>query len=192
MHKNKSDPQKRLFISLDVAEDVRRYLYEIAVKLNREENDIKRISFSNIHITLKFLGNVNIGKIDKIISAIRKTADNFEHFYYRLDDRLDAFPGLLNARVIFVPLKEGNENVIKVYNDLENNLSKIKIRKEKRNFIPHITIARIKNRKNIEKIVKGLRVHKPGRIHCNKIILFESILKTTGAEYNIIKGCQLK
>ena len=192
MYKNKSDLQKRLFIALDIAEGVRRYLYEIAVKLNKEENDIRKISFSNIHITLKFLGSVNINKIDKIISAVKKTADNFEHFYYRLADRLDAFPGLLNAKVIFVPLKEGNENVIKVYNDLENNLSKIKIRKEKRNFIPHITIARIKNRKNIEKIVKGLRVYKPDRIHCNKIILFESILKTTGAEYNIIKRCQLK
>lgn len=192
MYKNKSDMQKRLFIALDIAEGVRRYLYEIAVKLNKEENDIRKISFSNIHITLKFLGSVNINKIDKIISAVKKTADNFEHFYYRLADRLDAFPGLLNAKVIFVPLKEGNENVIKVYNDLENSLSKIKIRKEKRNFIPHITIARIKNRINIEKIVNGLRVYKQGRINCNKIVLFESILKPTGAEYNIVKGCQLK
>ncbi len=192
MYKNKSDLQKRLFIALDTAEGVRRHLYEIAVKLNKEENDIRKISFSNIHITLKFLGSVNINKIDKIISAVKKTADNFEHFYYRLADRLDAFPGLLNAKVIFVPLKEGNENVIKVYNDLENNLSKIKIRKEKRNFIPHITIARIKNRINIEKIVNGLRVCKPGRINCNRIVLFESILKPTGAEYNIVKGCQLK
>ena len=75
MYKNKSDLQKRLFIALDTAEGVRRYLYEIAVKLNKEENDIRKISFSNIHITLKFLGSVNTGKIDKKISAVKKTAD---------------------------------------------------------------------------------------------------------------------
>ena len=72
MYKNKSDLQKRLFIALDTEEGVRTYLYEIAVKLNKEENDIRKISFSNIHITLKFLGNVNINKIDKIISAVKK------------------------------------------------------------------------------------------------------------------------
>jgi 2'-5' RNA ligase len=75
---------------------------------------------------------------------------------------------------------------------LEDNLSRIKIRKEKRNFSPHITIARIKDKKNIEKLINNHKMNPTNLLDCPGITLFESRLKPHGAEYIILGSYSLK
>ena len=106
---------------------------------------------SNIHVTLRFLGNIN--KIGKIEDAVKITAGSFKRFRYRITGRVNAFPNLRSARVVFLEIGDGDLQISEIYNLLENNLSKIKIRKEGRKFISHITIARIRGKKNTEESV---------------------------------------
>lgn len=179
--------QKRLFIAIDIPEYVKKYIYKITSNLFKGDKDIKIVSYSNIHITLKFLGNTNLSKIEKIKQAVKKTADSFKNFSYEIKENLGAFPTPENARVVFVEVGNGAGNISNVYNKLEDNLSKIKIRKEKRKFIPHLTVARIKGRKNVGDIIKKAKINHPiSQMNCSKITLFESKLKPEGAEYIII------
>jgi len=185
-------PEKRLFIAIDIPGHIKDNVYDYTKKLFKENDYIKLVSAPNIHITLKFLGNVNIYKIEKIKKAIKETADKFNSFKYEINGKINAFPGPGNARVIFLEIGNGGEKISGIYNELEDNLERIKIRKEKREFSPHITIARIKDKKNIEHLIKEYKLNKIEGLDCSNIALFESQLKPYGAEYSIIGEFGLK
>jgi 2'-5' RNA ligase len=184
--------QKRLFIAIDLPHDVKKYLYDVALNLNNRDKDIRAIPPGSIHITLKFLGDTNISKIDKIAEAMKNAAGDFQRFSYEIGKSLEAFPAAESARIVFVPVLEGSDKIAGIYKNLENNLSRIKIPKENRKFISHITIARIRNKKNISEILKDIELDYKNQHKCTKITLFESRLKPDGAEYIITCEAGLK
>ena len=189
---NKNEFKKRLFVAVDIPEVVKDNIYNLATEMLPEDRYIRIVPAPNIHITLKFLGGININKTGKIEEAIRITADLFEKFKYEISGRINAFPDTGNARVVFLEVDKGGEQICKIYNELENNLSKIKIEREKRKFSPHITIARLKNRKNIKELIAGQKKFLNITLNCIEITLFESRLKPDGAEYIIINKFNLK
>jgi len=184
--------QKRLFIAIDLPHDVKIYLHNIALNLNNRDRDIRAIPPENIHITLKFLGDTNISKIEKIMEAIKNASGDFQSFSYKIGKSLGAFPVAESARIVFAPVVEGSDKIVEIYKNLENNLSKIKIPKENRKFISHITIARIRNKKNISEILKNIELDYKNQHKCTKITLFESRLKPDGAEYIVACEAGLK
>ena len=188
----KESEKKRLFIAVELPEDVRSRLFKITSSLKREDLEIRPVPSKNIHLTLKFLGDVNIERIHKISRALEITSSSKKPFSYILDSRLDAFPNIHNARVVFVPVGSGSGQIEEFYESLEDNLSKIKIRKESRKFISHITVARVKVKKDIAHLLKRLRPATYGECDFKKITLFESILKPSGAEYIILDEYELK
>jgi len=192
MVKKEDNLHKRLFVAIDIPEHIKKYLYETTDSLFSKDKEIRKIPYSNVHITLKFLGNVNLNKIEKIKNATKETANNFCCFDYKIVSDLGAFPSFRSARIIFAEIKNGSDKIIEIYDKLEDNFSKIKIRKEKRKFIPHITIARIKRSKNIENLVENIKLDLADTIKCCKLALFESRLKPSGAEYIIIEEFSLK
>ena len=189
---DKKNFERRLFIAIDIPEFIKDNIYNFTVALLKEERQIKVVSAPNIHITLKFLGNINTGKINKIEKAIKETADTFRRFKYEINGKINAFPSPNNARVVFLEIGNGGRQISEIYNELENNLSMVKIRKEKRKFFPHITIARIKNKKNIEQLVNNYEMDSVDWLDCLEITLFESRLKPKGAEYTILNKFSLK
>ena len=189
---DKNNFEKRLFIAIDIPEFIKDNIYNFTVALLKEEKQIKVVSAPNIHITLKFLGNINTGKVSKIEKAIKETADTFRRFKYEINGKINAFPGPNNARVVFLEIGNGGRQISEIYNELENNLSMVKIRKEKRKFFPHITIARIKNKKNIEQLVNNHEMDSVDCLDCLEVTLFESQLKPKGAEYAILNKFSLK
>jgi 2'-5' RNA ligase len=183
---------KRLFIAVDIPESVKNDIYSFAADLFERDKGIRMVPASNIHVTLKFLGNININKIEKIENAVKITADSFSKFRYRITGSVNAFPNLKSARVVFMEIGEGGNRISEIYDLLENNLTKIKIRKEGRKFSPHITIARIRDKKNIEKLAGSHPEGPSGWMDCHEITLFESQLKPYGAEYSIVGRFSLK
>ncbi len=190
--KEEHNLSKRLFIALDIPGDIKSDIHSFTGNLLEKERGIKIVPASNIHVTLKFLGNININKIKKIENAIKITADSLEKFRYRISGKVGAFPNLAKARVVFMEIDDGSMRISEVYNLLENNLSKIKIRKEGKKFIPHVTVARIKGKKNLEKPDGSLRAGPDAWIDCHDILLFESRLRPSGAEYEVIGRFGLK
>lgn len=188
-----SESEKRLFIAIDIPGYIKDNVCGYTKTLLKKENGhIKLVSAPNIHITLKFLGNINIDKIEKIKEAIKETADKFNRFEYEIKGKINAFPSPSNARVIFLEIGSGGEEISEIYRQLEDNLERIKIRREKREFSPHITIARLKDKKNMEHLIKEYRLNKIKGLGCSNITLFESQLKPYGAEYSVLGEFDLK
>jgi len=192
LESTKDKLRKRLFIAIDIPEVVKENIYNFSRSLLGEDRGIKIVPASNIHITLKFLGDIDISKINKIEEAIKKTANLFKKFKYEISGKINAFPNTDNARVIFLEVGMGGDQIYRIYNELENNLGRIKIKREKRKFSSHITIARLRNRKNIKQLIEKCKLDVDIILDCSEIVLFESNLKPDGAEYIILNNFSLK
>ncbi len=193
---NKTSLFKRLFIAVPVPRNYREFLYKKIIPLSKHmqaaDSKVKIIPAENLHITLKFLGNISIDKISKIKKAACLTSKNFKKFYYTCGNFPDAFPSLKAARVVFVEVAQESECLEKLFTLLEDNLSKIKVRKEKRKFVSHITVARLKNIQDITRKAAAINIKYCQPLLCSHIALYESILKPAGAEYNIIEEFELQ
>ncbi len=192
MLKKEKGNQKRLFIAIELPLKIRQYFYNIITIMSNKNHGIRAIVPDNIHLTLKFLGNTNISKISKISLAINTVSEDFLKFSFNTGGRIEAFPRLKSARIIFVPVEEGSEKIIQFYDKLEDSLSKIKIRKEPRKFIPHLTVARIKNMIDLREKIENIDMAPQKNIECTHLTLFESVLKRSGSEYKVVEEFKLK
>lgn len=192
MKEDKKNLEKRLFIAIDIPENIKNKIYNFTADLFCKDRGIRVVPASNIHVTLRFLGSTDINKIQKIENAVKITADSLKKFKYRVTGRVGAFPSLGRARVVFMEIDDGGTQISEIYNLLNNNLSKIKIRKESRKFVPHITIARIRDRRSIENFTDSNSGGPEGWLDCSDVTLFESKLRPQGAEYCVIGRFGLK
>ncbi len=184
--------KKRLFIGYDLPYDIKSYLFKITSGLKERDVDIRPVHAENIHLTLKFLGDIHVERIKKVSKALELTALSRHGFNFSLDCRLEAFPYIYRASIIYVPVKTGNDLIQDFFTSLEDNLSKIKIRKEKRRFISHITVARVKRKKDVSRLLEDIMFEKIQESRFDRVTLFESVLKSSGAEYTILDEYELK
>jgi 2'-5' RNA ligase len=186
---------KRLFIAITLPEDFRFLLFETIKDLARQDLAIRPVAPGCIHLTLKFLGSTDILMLREIMAAISDTAEAFGSFSFTPGTAIGSFPGIISsARILFAPVEDTAGQITNVFIALENNLAKIKIKKEERKFAPHITIARIRENLNIgtADLIKKISFNFKGSIFCSKITLFESRLKPSGADYIILEEFALK
>ncbi|MEA2016719.1 MAG: 2'-5' RNA ligase family protein, partial [Actinomycetota bacterium] len=99
---NNNKSVKRLFLAVDIPEFIKNEIYEFTSGLFNRDKNIRVLHALNIHITLKFLGNVDISRIGKIEEASMLAAGKLDKFEYKLGGNIGAFPSSSKAGVIFV------------------------------------------------------------------------------------------
>ncbi len=179
----------RAFLAAPISEDVRSYLEKIISEMKGETHDWKWVNPKNLHITLKFLGYCDNKQILDIQRTISKCIKNIQSFSYVLSG-LGAFPNERSARVLWAGIKDEEKNFNKIYKLLERNLAKRGFEKERRDYSPHITIARSKKRQNINNLFLELNLEKFGNLPVqlnDRITLYKSVLSPQGPSYYKLK-----
>ena len=179
----------RSFIAINIPAKIRNRLERIQHDLEKSNTDLQLVKLGNIHITLKFLGDVPVENIEVIRDAIRKSILQVEAFPISFS-KIGVFPNLQYPRVIWIGIEKGAKEISLLNTKIENSLSKFSLHQENRKFQPHLTIARVrsdKNHKRLTSILEELEDIKAGEMLAKEICLMESILKPQGAQYNILK-----
>lgn len=140
----------RLFIAVDLSEELREKIAPI-LKTISGLNGVKAVEKENLHITLKFLGEVNEARVPAISEALKKVA--FEPFKIYLKG-FGFFPNERYARVAWIGIREGEEELRKLAEGVNSALKKVGFKPE--SFTAHVTIARVKKPEG-RKIVEVLR-----------------------------------
>lgn len=182
-----SADQIRSFISIDLEDG--RILSEVdsvVSTLLSLGGDLKAVERDNIHLTLKFLGNMDLAKIADLKSALAKV--NFSPFQLEIKGA-GAFPSLGRMNVIWVGLGEGWTKVQQVFEQTEALLSALDFKRESRGFSPHITIARVRSgrrRDEIADFLRRLEEKSFGTFTAERVRLKQSVLSSSGPKYSIL------
>lgn len=190
----------RLFIAIDLPQEIKDFLAGLQTRLKKSGADIKWVSPKNIHLTLKFLGEIDdTHLVDKINSVLENIASNKPPFRISFNS-IGAFPSLKSARIIWVGVNKGQDTIKEISEDFENKLQDLGIAKEDRPFSSHITIGRTRSSLNREKLIKGIDElsteifdkKNPVEFTVTAITLFKSTLTAKGPIYEVVKDAKFK
>ena len=157
-------------------------------------NGVRPVKSNQLHLTLKFLGEVTdaqLGAIKQVIQTIE-----FPSFDISLEG-MGCFPNLNYIRVAWIGMKEGSENLKQLAELVEGKLNPIGFPREKRRFSPHLTLARIKKLRNSDKKQLTTIIQNSKTIHIgvqliDELILKKSTLTPKGAIYENLLVVPLK
>jgi 2'-5' RNA ligase len=136
-----------MFIAALIPQDIRAKLTNYINTLKHNIDGVKWEESEKLHVTLKFLGDVDESKVYEISNMLDKLVHSYSPFKLEFSD-FGGFPDLKHPGVLYVGLSRNSE-LSKFHSELDQYLSKIGFEKESRRFIPHITLARVKKRIHI-------------------------------------------
>lgn len=177
-------------MALEISDEVRSNIMKLEDEIANAGADVKLVDKENLHITLKFLGEIDLGMITKVMESLRTVkADAFTLEV----EGAGAFPGARMPRILWVGVGGGRENVINVAQQLESALAAIGFPKD-REFMPHITVGRVKSIRNnstLTGIVQGNKETRFGSSRVTRIVLKKSVLMPSGPIYSEIGDAKL-
>lgn len=182
----------RVFIAIDIPSYVRKRVGNIINEIKGKNVDIKLVKEENLHITLKFLGEIDNETVENVNEVIKTITSSFEKFNIKIKGL--GFFGTPNfIRVVWLDLDSGKETIVNMIEMLNKYLKYIKA--DNYPPSPHITIGRVrsnKNRKFLLKIIEKYKNVEIGKFLVEKIALKRSILTKNGPIYTTLKTFHLK
>ncbi len=180
----------RAFISADLPELVA--LRAFAEELRRTGASLKVVDVSQVHLTLKFLGETEAALVPRIVDAMRASVAGIRRFTVRLAGT-GAFPNLRRMNVVWVGM-EGAEPLAQIAARLEESLEPLGYPREGRAFSPHVTIARVKGPGGLEDARRVLEARARdafGEASVDGIRLKKSVLTPQGPVYSTVEDVPL-
>ena len=152
----------RTFIAVEIDSQTGQKISELVSILKKSNADIKWITDGQMHLTLKFLGNIDKDKVRGISEAISNISDNFNSFKIAFS-KIGAFPSLNHPAVIWLGIDKGAESLKTLNEKIETALEKLGFERESHEFKPHLTLGRVRSDKNMPNITKLLKEMEPTR-----------------------------
>ncbi|MFH1424564.1 MAG: RNA 2',3'-cyclic phosphodiesterase [archaeon] len=144
----------RAFIAVEIGEDQRAKLGKLIGTLKKIGADVKFVEPENLHLTLKFLGEVDENALETARKGCEKAVEKFAGFKMSLKG-VGAFPNWDYAKVLWAGVEQGAEELIELQEEIDAQVNVGKIGAMK--FSPHVTIGRVKSIGEMEKLLSALR-----------------------------------
>ncbi len=184
---------KRIFVALKIHPSEKFLTIYDELKSACRNDKIKWVEPYNIHMTLKFLGETEEDKIGSIRNVLSGISFRNQSFELKLKD-VGIFGSSYKPRVIWFGIEE-NESLINLANDVLDQMHDLGFEKDRQNFVPHLTIGRIKfidNKRTFQEVINKYRSIKIQEQKVDQFYLIESILRQQGPEYKILESFLLK
>jgi RNA 2',3'-cyclic 3'-phosphodiesterase len=143
---------------------------------------------ANVHLTLKFLGDVPREDLAGVAEALGSLRGRHEPFEAGISG-FGAFPSLTKARVLWAGVGEGAEGLRALARDVEESLEPLGFEREDRAYVPHLTLGRARGRP-VKLEVPQAPPPVPG-FHVREVQLVESVLGAAGARYSVVAAYPL-
>lgn len=145
---------------------------------------VKMVEPGNLHITIRFIGEVSRASAQEIIERVMKPL-SFEEFPISFKG-VGAFPSILKPRVVWIGVSEGVERLRAIRGAVERSLRSLGYPPEGRDFHPHLTLARVKGSRNLQALAKLIAQYEAedfGSLTVREVKLKKSTLTPKGPIY---------
>ncbi|HRZ86846.1 MAG TPA: RNA 2',3'-cyclic phosphodiesterase [bacterium] len=178
----------RAFIAVKLDPQLQKALGELQRQLKRGGAGMKWVEPENIHLTIKFLGDVPADRIDEVKTAVAGVAARSGGIDMSFAN-IGVFPDLRRPRVVWAGVEQGKEELGRLAEDIEAACGALGFAKEERPFVSHVTIARVKELGSPQRFLESLRPHQGkefGRMRATRLSLIKSTLTPNGPKYDTI------
>jgi 2'-5' RNA ligase len=186
----------RCFIAIDIDEKIREGIAELqkqlAAKVDVRRGDVKWVEPKNIHLTLKFLGEVKDEQAVEVCEISEQVAGGHQKF--AIDIESVGFFGGRSAKVVWVGAGKGADELLSFQKDLDGRLAQAGYPKEGREFAAHLTLCRIRNPKagiKLAEVCKTFKDYKLGSISAEALSVYQSQLTPSGPIYTLLGSFKL-
>lgn len=178
---------KRTFIAIPIQAGPK--LRETHTKLQNElkNEKIKWVEADHFHLTLFFLGDTRDDQVEQVDRMLAALVREFSDFTIRLEG-LGVFKNIRKPRVLWAGIKD-YEPMRKIKSALDREMSPLGFEPDKREFKPHLTLARIKwidDREKLRHLIDAHQQQPWQSAHIDQLIYFESRLTQSGPVYTPI------
>ncbi|UCH22431.1 MAG: RNA 2',3'-cyclic phosphodiesterase [Deltaproteobacteria bacterium] len=175
----------RTFIAFELPGHVTNAIHKIQEVVKAYNFNIRWVRPENIHLTLKFLGNINPADIEIIGRVMDDTAEPYAPFSLKAKG-IGVFPGLKRPRVIWIGIGGQIEPLVGLQQNLDEKLNTIGFSQEKRLFKGHLTLGRVKGKidsHRLSVVLKKYNHFESEAFTAGTIVLYKSDLQPTGSLY---------
>ena len=176
----------RLFVALDIPENVRSALAALVNRLRAACPDARWVRVEGVHVTLKFIGEVPNEKVDAIKTALASVPGRAA--ISLIFKGLGFFPSERRPRVLWAGIECGPD-LAALAAAVETALAPVGIPREDRTFTPHLTLARFEAPRGLSALHAAIENAGPldfGATAAKEFHLYQSVLKRGGAEYTLL------
>lgn len=182
----------RTFIAIDVPRSVKDEIKLVQQSLkNIPGSRVTWTKPAGIHLTLKFLGDVDKDRISDLIDAVSQGIAGSEELSLRTTES-GGFPNLGKPRVLWVGV-DGGKELISAQSGIDRCLAKLGFPREKKRFHPHLTVGRVKSLDRSSELPGKYRELEfpPFEWTAGEVLVMSSLLRPSGAEYSVLAACQI-
>ncbi len=184
----------RTFVAVEVDAAIRSAAKALVDKFREAGADVSWVAPENLHLTLKFLGEINENRIPAVCQAVREAAAGVGPFALEIRGA-GAFPNLSRPRTVWLGAAEGEDALATLAERIESGLEKLGFRREGRRFRVHLTIGRVRRGgPAIATLGALLQDHADaalGRTPVEQVVVFSSRLERTGAVHEALDWAAL-
>jgi RNA 2',3'-cyclic 3'-phosphodiesterase len=181
----------RVFIAIEMDKVIKDNLAdlqrEMLGKVDLRKGDAKWVEPEDMHLTLKFLGEINDAQLVDVCNITKEVTGKHKRFDIEIGG-VGSFGGQ-SARVLWVGAGNNNENLLKLQDDLETQLAFAGWPEENRKFEGHLTLSRIKNTQagiKLAQLAKEYMNYSLDIVQVDSVCIFQSELTPKGPVYTLL------
>ena len=182
----------RAFIAIPLPAEARSLLGEFQDKLRPARADVRWTAVTSIHLTLKFLGEINPAGLPRLTLLLRENTAPIPPLSLGIRG-LGAFPDLRNPRVVWCGLEGQISRLTELQTAVERACTDAGFASEDRPFRPHLTLGRVRGSSNLRALADYIKIGSTlaHGFEVRDFHVYQSILRPQGAVYNILETIAL-
>ncbi|OYP31010.1 RNA 2',3'-cyclic phosphodiesterase [Rhodopirellula sp. MGV] len=185
----------RSFISIPITPGITSAATKIIKALKPVDSGIKWVPLDNLHLTLKFLGEVDNVEVFDVCTAIRSVTSHIEPFELHFTGT-GGFPNLDKPRVLYAGIEDPSGLLVKMVGELELKLADLGFKPEPRDYRPHLTLGRARSKGGLvsEELSEAMQQYSDthlGDMVVDEVNLMASFLDKQGPTYQVMDTIDL-
>ena len=183
----------RLFVAIPVDEQIKRQMLRVCDDIDVRDARVRWCSAEQLHLTLKFIGDVADSLVTPICHAVQSVADKTPALDMEIGGT-GCFPEAGAVRIVWIGGSDVSGTLLQAVQELEYALERCGIEREKRTFSEHFTIGRVKYDRSRGRLRESVRAvgFDVCRQAVRELVLYQSTLCQSGAQYAPVLRAQLK